>query len=113
MLQRSSDEGDERMSAVIAEIEKEEVNEIERCFERLNSLRELALAFESDEIFNKKSDMYQKMLDDTTQTRKRFDMWWDKIIEKYNLQDHKREEMRVDFLSQEIILVKLAENCQV
>lgn len=54
MLQRSSDEGDERMSAVIAEIEKEEVNEIERCFERLNSLRELALAFESDEIFNKK-----------------------------------------------------------
>lgn len=53
------------------------------------------------------------MLDDTIQTRKRFDMWWDKIIEKYNLQDHKREEMRVDFLSQEIILVKLAENCQV
>lgn len=101
------------MSVVIAEIEKEEVNEIEGCFERLNSLRELALAFEADEIFNKKSNIYQKMLDDTTQTRKRFDMWWDKIIEKYDLQDYKREEMRVDFLSQEITLVKSVENCQV
>lgn len=92
------------MKKVIAELKKEEVSEIECYFERFNSLKELILVFEADEVFNKKSDMYEKILADVTQTRKNFDSWWSRMIEKYELQSYKIENLRVDFLSNEITM---------
>lgn len=90
------------MKKVIKNLLNEEASEIEKYFERYNSLRELALVFESDEVFSKNSLMYKKLVDDISYTKKSLSQWWEKIILKYNLQDYDRERMYVDFVKGEI-----------
>ena len=46
------------MSKILTKLKKEEIDEIENYSERMNSLKALALAFETDEVFSKKCYMY-------------------------------------------------------
>ena len=48
------------MSKILTKLKKEEIDEIENYSERMNSLKALALAFETDEVFTKKCDMYER-----------------------------------------------------
>lgn len=92
------------MKKVIVKLEKPEVEEIENCFERSNSLSALALAFESDEVFSKNADMYEKLVDDLTVTNKKIRNWWDCIIKKYELQEYEPSQLYVDFYDEQIML---------
>ncbi|MBP3475156.1 MAG: CXXX repeat peptide modification system protein [Lachnospiraceae bacterium] len=84
---------------------KEEVDEIELYFERMNSLKDLVLVFESDEVFIRNSSMmYEKIVKDLTDTRTKFQLWWTKIIDKYNLQEYNQDQLFVDFLDRAIKL---------
>lgn len=92
------------MDNTVTKLMKNEIDEIELYFEKINSLKGLCLAFESDEIFNKNSLMYERLVQDLSKSNNEFTDWWNKIIIKYNLQKINREKMYVDFLSEEIRL---------
>lgn len=92
------------MKKVLIEITTEEVNEIENYFERMNSLKSLALTFENDEIFNKNSSMYERLVQDFVETQKNMQLWWTNIIHKYDLENYNQEKLFVDFITKQIKL---------
>ena len=57
------------MSKILTKLKKEEIDEIENYSERMNSLKALALAFETDEVFSKKCDMYERLIKDISDTQ--------------------------------------------
>lgn len=58
------------MKKLGVKLQTDEVEKIEYNFERYNSLKELALVFESDKLFSEKSQMYEKILKDMKETKK-------------------------------------------
>lgn len=93
------------MNNFFVDLEQNEVEEIENYFERMNSLKALSLAFESDEVFSKNSMMYEKIVKDISDTRQRLQAWWSKIIDKYCLEKYDIEKLFVDFSANQIRLI--------
>ena len=73
------------MSKILTKLKKEEIDEIENYSERMNSLKALALAFETDEVFSKKCDMYERLIKDISDTNQNIRLWWTRMIQKYEL----------------------------
>lgn len=93
------------MENIITSLLQEEVDEIETYFERMNSLKELTLVFESDKVFLEKSSiMYEKLIKDMSDTRMNFQLWWTRMIDKYKLNDYDQNKLFVDFIEKGIRL---------
>ena len=70
---------------ILANIEKEEVLEIEKIFGRLNSLHNLSVTLAANNmLFEEKSDFYAKVIKDLEETQQKYDAWWQKIVCKCN-----------------------------
>lgn len=90
---------------MLAKLLKEEIEEIENYFERINSLKALTLTFESDEIFSKNSNIYEKLVQDISDTNAHLQDWWVRMIHKYKLEKFKQDKLYVDFVSSQIELM--------
>lgn len=61
----------------IVQVNEPQKNEIEKLFERMNSLRSLSLTLSTNnELFNENSYLYEKVLEDLSSTQKKYDQWW-------------------------------------
>ena len=92
------------MSTMLSKLKKEEIDEIENYSERMNSLKALALAFETDEVFSKKCDMYERLIKDISDTNQNIRLWWTRMIQKYELGKYSQDKLYVDFVSGQIEL---------
>ena len=92
------------MSKILTKLKKEEIDEIENYSERMNSLKALALAFETDEVFSKKCDMYERLIKDISDTNQNIRLWWTRMIQKYELGKYSQYKLYVDFVSGQIEL---------
>ena len=92
------------MSKILTKLKKEEIDEIENYSERMNSLKALALAFETDEVFSKKCDMYERLIKDISDTNQNIRLWWTRMIQKYELGKYSQDNLYVDFVSGQIEL---------
>ena len=82
----------------IVQVNELEKNEIEKLFERMNSLRSLSLTLSTNnELFNENSYLYEKVLEDLSSTQKKYDQWWANIIKVYNLDQDKMAYYQIDF----------------
>jgi len=70
----------------------------------MNSLKALTLVFESDEIFSKKCDMYERLVKDIADTNQKIRLWWTRMIQKYELEKYSQDKLYVDFVSSQIEL---------
>lgn len=92
------------MSKILTKLKKEEIDEIENYSEQMNSLKALALAFETDEVFSKKCDMYERLIKDISDTNQNIRLWWTRMIQKYELGKYSQDKLYVDFVSGQIEL---------
>ena len=92
------------MSKILTKLKKEEIDEIENYSERMNSLKALALAFETAEVFSKKCDMYERLIKDISDTNQNIRLWWTRMIQKYELGKYSQDKLYVDFVSGQIEL---------
>lgn len=92
------------MSKILTKLKKEEIDEIENYSERMNSLKALALAFETDEVFSKKCDMYERLIKHISDTNQNIRLWWTRMIQKYELGKYSQDKLYVDFVSGQIEL---------
>ena len=92
------------MSKILTKLKKEEIDGIENYSERMNSLKALALAFETDEVFSKKCDMYERLIKDISDTNQNIRLWWTRMIQKYELGKYSQDKLYVDFVSGQIEL---------
>lgn len=92
------------MSKILTKLKKEEIDEIENYSERMNSLKALALAFETDEVFSKKCDMYERLIKDISDTNQNIRLWWTRMIQKYEFGKYSQDKLYVDFVSGQIEL---------
>lgn len=82
----------------IVQVNELEKNEIEKLFERMNSLRSLSLTLSTNnELFNENSYLYEKVIEDLSSTQKKYDQWWANIIKVYNLDQDKMAYYQIDF----------------
>lgn len=83
---------------IITELPDDERQEIENLFERINSLESLSLTLAADnKLFKENSDMYERIITDLTDTRKKFNQWWLFLADKYNLDKDHLSQYHVDF----------------
>ena len=83
------------MSKILTKLKKEEIDEIENYSERMNSLKALALAFETDEVFSKKCDMYERLIKDISDTNQNIRLWWTRMIQKYELGKYSQDKLNM------------------
>lgn len=80
------------MKEKIGQVTTEERDEIQRLFERKNSLKELT------KVLDPNNDaLYQKMVNDMGETQTKFQGWWDRMAEKYQWRRSENSHWTIDF----------------
>ena len=88
------------MKKIVGQVTPEEKNEIQMLFERRNGLNELAKILTADN-----SDLYEKMVKDLGETSAKFQSWWDRMAQKYQLESAENGNWEINFDTCEIFLV--------
>lgn len=88
------------MKKIISRVTEEEKNEIQALFERRNGLNELSqiLTIENEAL-------YEKLVKDLGETGAKFQDWWNRMGEKYNLESVEGGNWEINFETCEIYLV--------
>lgn len=87
------------MNKLVGKVTFEEKNEIQMLFERRNGLAELAKILKADDV-----DLYEKLIKDMGDTGTRFQMWWDRMSQKYNWESAPDCQWTIDFETCDIYL---------
>lgn len=87
------------MRKCVGKVDFEEKNEIQRLYERLNGLKELAIILTSDD-----SELYEKLVTDLDTTTSKFQNWWNEKFEKYKWESSEEGSWEIDFNTCEIFL---------
>ena len=64
----------------VGQVTPEERTEIQTLFERRNGLNELAKILTADN-----AELYEKLVKDMGETGRKFQNWWDRMAQKYQL----------------------------
>ncbi|HGG0416297.1 CXXX repeat peptide modification system protein [Clostridium botulinum] len=90
---------------IATKILENERDEIQMLFERLASLNALAATLSDARLeIDEQNWFYNKLINDLTKTRKKFDIWWDRSCEKYKLNLEDRHKYAVDFENKAIVI---------
>ncbi|EPY2291137.1 CXXX repeat peptide modification system protein [Clostridium sporogenes] len=90
---------------IATKILENERDEIQMLFERLASLNALAATLSDARLeIDEQNWFYNKLINDLTKTRKKFDIWWDRSCEKYELNLEDRHKYVVDFENKAIVI---------
>ena len=85
---------------LVGQVTIEEKNEIQALFERRNGLNELAMILTAENEV-----LYEKLVKDMGETGTKFQGWWDRMGEKYQLESVEGGNWEINFESCEIYLV--------
>lgn len=95
------------MGKVLVNLERNEVENVECIFGRLNSLNNLTVTLASNnELFSEKSYLYERLIEDLQITKKNYSDWWQKIVEKYNLESNDLNKLNVNFRTYDLELME-------
>lgn len=84
----------------VGQVTVEEKNEIQTLFERRNGLNELAKIVTVDN-----AELYEKLVKDLGETGTKFQLWWDRMAEKYQWESVENGNWEINFDTCEIFLV--------
>ncbi len=87
------------MRKCVGEVTIEEKDEIQKLFERLNGLKELAKILTADN-----SELYEKLVADLGETTTRFQGWWNNMADKYQWESTDDGHWEINFETCEIFL---------
>lgn len=96
----------EKTKKVVGKVTPEQRDEIQSLFERRNSLKELMMIVNPAE----NNELYERVLADQTETRKRFEQWWSDRGKEYCWEGSENGNWEIDFQTCEIFLVSC--DCQ-
>ena len=88
------------MKKIIGKVTPKEKDEILTLFERRNGLNELANILTPD-----KPELYERLVKDMGETSTKFQLWWDRMAEKYQWQSVEGGNWEINFDTYEIFLV--------
>lgn len=87
------------MRKCVGEVTIEEKDEIQKLFERLNGLKELAKILTADN-----SELYEKLVADLGETTTKFQGWWNNMADKYQWESTDDGHWEINFETCEIFL---------
>lgn len=87
------------MKKCVGKVSVEEKNEIQKLFERINGLKELARILTADN-----SELYEKLVADLGETTTRFQGWWNNMADKYRWESTDEGSWEINFETCEIFL---------
>lgn len=85
---------------VIGQVLPEERDEIRSLFERRNGLTELAKILTAEN-----NELYEKLVQDLSETSSRFQSWWERMGNKYHWDSIENGNWEINFDTCEIFLV--------
>lgn len=83
----------------VGQVTQEEMQQIQRLFERRNGLSELAKVVTADN-----DELYERLVADMGTTSTQFQQWWDQMAQKYGWQSAPDGHWEIDFNTCEIFL---------
>lgn len=83
----------------IGRVTPEQKDEIQALFERRNALKELFMIVDP-----KNTELYERVLADISETKKKFDQWWNDRAAEYGWEGCANGNWEIDFDSCEIFL---------
>ena len=87
------------MKKCVGKVTIKEKNEIQKLFERINGLKELAKILSADN-----SELYEKLVADLGETTTRFQSWWNNMAGKYQWKSTDDGHWEINFKTCKIIL---------
>lgn len=92
----------------IGTVTDEEKDQIEKIFERKNSLQELLLTLQTSSLVNKetKDTIYEKLVNDIDQANRAYDKWWSDMQRQYGWLAIVGYNYKIDFNTKEVVLEK-------
>lgn len=84
----------------VGQVTPEERTEIQTLFERRNGLNELAKILTADN-----AELYEKLVKDMGETGRKFQNWWDRMVQKYQWESVDGGNWEINFDTCEILLV--------
>lgn len=84
---------------LVGQVTPEERDEILTLFERRNGLNELAKVLTADN-----AELYEKLVKDMGETGTKFQLWWDKMAQKYQWESAENGNWEINFDTCEIFL---------
>lgn len=88
------------MKKLVGQVTEAERDEIQKLFERRNGLTELAKLLTADDL-----DLYDRLICDLGETTSKFQLWWDRMGEKYMWEKSETGSWVIDFNSQNVYLI--------
>ena len=88
------------MKKLVGQVTPEERTEIQTLFERRNGLNELAKILTADNV-----ELYEKLVKDLGDTGTKFQLWWDRMAQKYQWESAEKGNWQINFDTCEIFLV--------
>ena len=85
---------------LVGQVTPEERNEIQTLFERRNGLNELAKILTSDN-----TELYEKLVKDMGETSTKFQLWWNRMHQKYQWESTENGNWEINFDTCEVFLV--------
>lgn len=85
------------MKKVIGEVTQEENREIQKLYERYNSLRELSIIVDASN-----GNLYEKLMIDLAETQSMYQSWWSRMKNKYKWEGTDLEQYEINFDTSEI-----------
>ncbi|EGD46937.1 putative cytoplasmic protein [Ruminiclostridium papyrosolvens DSM 2782] len=86
-------------------VTQEEKNKVQELHERILGLEELLISFSNkSNIQEAKNELYEKVVKDIGETKRKLQVWWDEMYEKYNWKTVKNGNWHIDFLTNEFFL---------
>jgi len=86
---------------VVGQVTPEECNEIQTLFERRNGLNELAKILTADNV-----ELYEKLIRDMGETGTKFQLWWNRMADKYKWESAENGNWEINFETCEIYLIE-------
>lgn len=92
----------------LCKVEQQEVLEVKKHYSRMMGIKDLMVSLSYHHTDG--HEMIEKLTNDYIQTKELYELWWREIIDKYDLQTHKQEELSVSF-TDGIITLNSISNC--
>ncbi|MCK4258658.1 MAG: CXXX repeat peptide modification system protein [Halanaerobiales bacterium] len=98
--------GCEKKLEKVGQVTSEERDEIQRLYNRKMSLKELVMVLQENSAQNSQVDdaMYEKVVQDISDTNQNFQGWWDLMAQKYHWKNIHGGHWRIDFNTCDIFL---------
>ena len=90
----------------VGKVSAEERDEIQRLYERKVALKEMVYVIADRDVVGEleNNKLYEKITADLGETERKFQKWWNDMVQKYNWKRAEKGQWVIDFESCDVIL---------